>query len=383
MLAETSYSHQVEADIKPFRGLLLGLFFITVGFSIDLQLLMANLGVVTSLVFGMILLKTGIISALGVLFGMSFPSSMRTGLILAQGGEFAFVVFGLAVRYGVLPQDLGKLLLLVVALSMACTPALASAGQFISGRLGKERGLIGVRKQDADTAEMTDYVVVAGFGRVGQSICEMLDMRLIRHIAFDLSPQRVLEARQKGLPVLFGDACRPDVLRTGGVEKANAVVVTLDDPEASLKAVTAIKREFPNLSVFCRAIDLKHQKLIQLAGGIAVVPEVLEASLLLGGAVLRTYGIPEEEVNTIIDKARAKQFADEGVEFEQKTNTSAESSREVDASSADIVSTTGSQVTDVATATENPSGDGDKSRFVSPANDTDPANDGSYIQRPA
>ncbi|KAA8498100.1 K(+) efflux antiporter 3, chloroplastic [Porphyridium purpureum] len=317
MLAETSYVHQVEADIKPFRGLLLGLFFITVGFSIDIPLLMNNLGAVLALMLGLMLVKAGIIAALGKLVRrMSLASSVRTGLVLAQGGEFAFVLFQLAGRHGLLPPEnkLSKMLLVVVALSMACTPALAMAGERVGALLSKKQGLINLRKQDADTAGIQDYVIVAGFGRVGQCICEMLDQRFIPYIAFDLSPARVLESRGKGLNVLFGDATRPEVLATAGVDKAKAVVVTLDDPDGSVRAVRAIKREFPKTTVFCRAFDIKHQKLVQLAGGVAVIPEILEASLLLGGAVLRQYGVPESEVNIIIEQSRTKTFEDAGIE---------------------------------------------------------------------
>ncbi len=249
MLAETKFRHQVEADIKPFRGLLLGLFFITVGFSIDLNLAMANIGTVASLVTGLLAVKAAVIAAAGVAFGLSIGSSLRTGLMLSQGGEFAFVIFGLAQGVGVLPADLSQLLLLVVALSMALTPMLAEVGRKIATRLESRRGLIGMRMEDADTADARDFVMVAGYGRVGQSVCEMLDAKLVRYMAFDMSPTRVVDARKKGLPVYFGDACRPEVLRSAGVARARAVVITLDDPNAALQSVQNIRREFPDLRV--------------------------------------------------------------------------------------------------------------------------------------
>lgn len=313
MLAETTFRHQVEADIKPFRGLLLGLFFITVGFSIDIQLAVANIGIVTSLVTGLLAIKAGVIAAVGVTFGLSTASALRTGLLLAQGGEFAFVIFGLALRVGVLRNELSQLLLLVVALSMALTPALADLGRRIAGRLERQRGLIGVREEDADTADARDFVLVAGFGRVGQSVCEMLDSKLVRYMAFDMSPSRVIEARGKGLPVLYGDACRPEVLRSAGVDRARAIVVTLDDQDAALRAVQNIRREFgEEVKVFCRARDSKHQVLLKAAGATAIVPELLEASLLLGGAVLLAYGTPPDEVNALIEDNRRSSLGDFG-----------------------------------------------------------------------
>ena len=310
MLAETKYKHQVEADIKPFRGLLLGLFFITVGFSIDLNLAMANLGTVVSLVTGLLAVKAAVIAAAGVAIGMSLGSSLRTGLLLSQGGEFAFVIFGLAQGVGVLPVDLAQLLLLVVAISMALTPGLADIGRNIASRMESKRGLIGMRMEDADSADARDFVMVAGWGRVGQSVCELLDAKLVRYMAFDMSPTRVIDARNKGLPVYFGNACRPEVLRSAGVERARAIVITLDDPKAALQAVQNIRREFPDIRVFCRARDAKHQRLLQAAGATAIVPELLEASLLLGGAVLLDYGTPINEVNQLIEKTRSDAWND-------------------------------------------------------------------------
>lgn len=305
MLAETKFRHQIEADIKPFRGLLLGLFFITVGFSIDLNLAFAKIVPVASMVSGLLLAKTSVIAIAGIAFGLSVGTALRTGLLLSQGGEFAFVIYGLAMRVGVVPTDMGQLMLLVVALSMGMTPLLAEIGRRISSSLEKKRGLIGVRMEDADTADARDFVMVAGWGRVGQSVCEMLDAKLVRYMAFDMSPTRVIDARNKGLPVFFGDARRPEVLRSAGVERARAVVVTLDDPEQALEAVQNIRREFEGVQVFCRARDSRHQKLLQAAGALAIVPELLEASLLLGGAVLLDYGTPIEEVNSLIEEARA------------------------------------------------------------------------------
>lgn len=310
MLAETKYKHQVEADIKPFRGLLLGLFFITVGFSIDLNLAMANLGTVVSLVTGLLAVKAAVIAAAGVAIGISLGSSLRTGLLLSQGGEFAFVIFGLAQGVGVLPVDLAQLLLLVVAISMALTPGLADIGRNIASRMESKRGLIGMRMEDADSADARDFVMVAGWGRVGQSVCELLDAKLVRYMAFDMSPTRVIDARNKGLPVYFGNACRPEVLRSAGVERARAIVITLDDPKAALQAVQNIRREFPDIRVFCRARDSKQQRLLQAAGATAIVPELLEASLLLGGAVLLDYGTPINEVNQLIEKTRSDAWND-------------------------------------------------------------------------
>jgi CPA2 family monovalent cation:H+ antiporter-2 len=313
LLAETRYRHQIEADILPFRGLLLGLFFMTVGFGIDMRLLVGNLRVVILLILGVLALKAGVITALARLSGFSFANSQRTGLILAQGGEFAFVVLGLAQRSGVLDPALTQLLNLVIALSMACTPVLFDLGLRIASAIEQRRGLIGTRSEDVSAA--SDYVLVAGFGRVGQAVCDMLSARFIPWVAFDTSPTRVIEARKKGLPVFFGDACRPDVLRTAGAGKARAIVVTVRDPNAAYRAVTAIRQEFPEKPVFARARDERHRKMLSLAGATAIVPEILESSLLLGGAVLHAFNVPPEEISRLIEDARKRAVSEFGLEM--------------------------------------------------------------------
>ena len=313
LLAETKYRHQIEADIAPFRGLLLGLFFITVGFGIDVSLMTGNFLIVTFLLVNLLLIKASVITTLGRVFGINFASSQRTGLILAQGGEFAFVTLGLAQKSNIMAPQHAQLLFLLVALSMAMTPFLASTGSRISSSIERKRGLIGARKEDVKNAK--DYVVVAGFGRVGQSVCELLDARLVRYMAFDMNPGKVIEARNKGLPVFFGDACRPEVLKAAGIKSPKAVVVTLDDKHGASKAVNALRREYPTIQIFVRAKDAKHQKMLQLGGATAIVPELLESSLLLGGAVLLSYGTPIEEVNSLIEEARKKTLLDAGLDI--------------------------------------------------------------------
>jgi CPA2 family monovalent cation:H+ antiporter-2 len=313
LLAETKYRHQIEADIAPFRGLLLGLFFITVGFGIDVSLMKGNFLIVLFLLVCLLFIKASVITALGRVFGINFASSQRTGLILAQGGEFAFVTLGLAQKSNILAPQHAQLLFLLVALSMAMTPFLASTGSRIAASIERKRGLIGARKEDFQNAK--DYVVVAGFGRVGQSVCELLDARLVRYMAFDMNPGKVIEARNKGLPVFFGDACRPEVLKAAGIKSPKAVVVTLDDKHGASKAVNALRREYPTIQIFVRAKDAKHQKMLQLGGATAIVPELLESSLLLGGAVLLSYGTPIEEVNSLIEEARKKTLLDAGLDI--------------------------------------------------------------------
>ena len=170
-------------------------------------------------------MKTAVITVDDVLTGLRIGSSMRTGLLPTQGGELAFVIFSSAQSICVLPADLAQLLLLVAAITMALTPALADLGQRIASRMESKRGLIGMRMEDADSFDALDFVMVAGNGHVGQSVYEQFNVKLAHHMAFHMSPM-VIEARNKGLRGYFGDACRPEVLRAAGVAQARAVLIT-------------------------------------------------------------------------------------------------------------------------------------------------------------
>jgi monovalent cation:H+ antiporter-2, CPA2 family len=211
LLSETSYRYQIESDIAPFRGLLLGLFFTTVGFSIDPSLLIQQPFKVAVALALLILGKAGIITALSSVFGIPLSSAIQAGLLNSQGGEFAFVSLGIAQRMGLLEEGLCRLLLTTVALSMALTPALAEGAALLAKRIENNLGLTYYSGQDKDaalqlTAELApnDFVFVCGYGEVGRMVCDMLDRKFIRYIVLESSPQKAIEARNKGLPVFFG-----------------------------------------------------------------------------------------------------------------------------------------------------------------------------------
>ena len=258
LLAETNYRTLVEADIQPFRGLLLGLFFMTTGASVDPQLVTENLPTVLALLGGLIAFKAVIITALGRVFRLSWGECVRTGLLLSGGGEFAFVVLTLAERLMVIPPGLARLLTAIVVMSMALTPALGFLGDAIADRLtamgvdekwgqnylvsaGADRGaLVGMplldanAKLDVDDSEFAaaNSVVVCGFGPVGQTVASMLVAPEVTAqietswVAFDLDPVRVKAARSRQYPVFYGDASQPGVLEAAGVASPRAFVVT-------------------------------------------------------------------------------------------------------------------------------------------------------------
>jgi len=346
LLAESKYRYQIEADIAPFRGLLLGLFFVTTGFSIDLpppltsSLLVCCLGLffvttgfsidlplalasapaVVGLALALHLSKTAIVAAICTANQMKPAAALRSGLLLSQGGEFAFVIFGLAQTHGILPVGQVKLMLTVVVLSMFLTPFLNDLGASLSTRLEKARGGL-VLQPDSEDIDKGEYVLVCGFGRVGQAVCELLTARLVRYKAFDMDPYRVAEARELGLPVFYGDACRPDVLRSFMSDEAQltSVVVTLDDERSCTKAVRALRRQYPtatDMPIFVRAVNEQHRRKLAASSATALETGPEESALMLGGALLASLGTPKQEVLSLIDDMRASMFTDRMGELE-------------------------------------------------------------------
>lgn len=309
LLAETEFSLQVESDIAPYRGLLLGLFFMTVGMSIDPKLLLSNFPVIVGTLGLLIAGKTLLVALVGKLFGISIISAIRVGLLLAPGGEFAFVAFGEAVNQGIMSPQLSSLLFLVVGLSMALTPWLAAGGQLIASRfeLHDVRSLL---PMESETDDLQDHIIICGFGRVGQIIAQLLSERLIPFVALDVRSDRVAFGRQLDLPVYFGDAGSREVLHKIGAERACAAAITLDTPGANYRTVWALSKYFPNIKTFVRAHDVDHGLNLEKAGATAVVPETLEPSLQLAAAVLTEAKLPMSEIAAAINEFRSRHLSE-------------------------------------------------------------------------
>ena len=308
LLAETEYRHQVETDIRPFRGIFLGLFFMTVGMSLNFTMIADRAGLVFGVMTGLVLVKSVLIAGLCRLFRLPLGVSLHIGLVLAEGGEFAFVLFAMAMSVGVIGGDAGQILVLAVALSMVLTPFLAMAGRRVS-RHAELRQARGAERIADSTADLTDHVVIAGFGRVGQTVAAMLTAERIPYIAFDLDLHRVAQKRANGLPVFFGDASHTDLLRAAGADRARSAVVTLDDPGGAERAVAALRECYPELQIFVRARDVDHGARLAKAGATGVVREAVEASLQLGGSVLHSCGAAVEEVEDVLESFRRDDYA--------------------------------------------------------------------------
>ncbi|MCH8863052.1 MAG: cation:proton antiporter [Proteobacteria bacterium] len=307
LLAETEYRHQVEADIRPFRGILLGLFFMTVGMSIDIPLIGAQAGKIAAILAALLIGKSIVTAVLCRGFGLPASVSLRVGMLLSQGGEFGFILFASASALGVIPAETAQMLLAVIALTMAATPAMAYLGSrgFRVFAAREEEPSAGVNEISDD---LKDHVLIAGFGRVGQTVANVLSAGGVPFVALDLDPDRVAKCRGIGVPVFFGDASRIEVLKAAGADRARGAVITIDQPDTASRLVAVLKEYAPDLEIFVRARDLSHSRQLEVAGATAVVPETIEASLHLGGLVMNSVGASPDEVATIIEDLRQNDY---------------------------------------------------------------------------
>lgn len=317
LLAETEYVKQVESDIAGYKGLLMGLFFMTVGMEISVGLFFSKMRIVLCAMTLLIVGKVAIMAGVGPGFGMSHVQSIRAGLLLASGGEFAFVAFGEAITHNILPAELVRILFLVVALSMALTPFLAEFGQRLSKTFDKG-DMKALQPTESESGELQNHVIIAGFGRVGQIIAQLLSERLIPFVALDTDTARVQAGKAQDLPVYFGDAGSPGVLHSIGAHKASCAVITLDAPAANYRTVWALKKHFPKVKSYVRAHDVEQGLILERAGATAVVPETLEPSLQLAAAILSELKMPQQEVTSTIDVFRRNHL----IELQQLTQSS-------------------------------------------------------------
>jgi len=308
LLAETEYRREVEATIEPFKGLLLGVFLVSVGMSVDIGKVLERPFEIAGAILGLIAVKAAVVTALGPSFGIKRPAALKAGLILGPGGEFAFVVLGLATSLSVLPAEQADFALLVAAITMCLIPLLARYG--IQG--GNSKMPIEAEELDlAQQASQTEspHVIVAGYGRVGAVAVELLAEQKIPYLAVDSDIERVRRARKAGKNVYLGDASRSEFLRACGIGRARALVVTMDGGSAVDQVVTAAHLEQPNLPIVARSRDAAHAVHLYSLGVREAVPETLEASLQVGEAILVEAGVPMGNILVAIHEKRANMRA--------------------------------------------------------------------------
>jgi glutathione-regulated potassium-efflux system ancillary protein KefC len=282
LLADSEYRHALETDLEPFKGLLLGLFFIAVGMSVDFAVFLAHPWVILGLVAGFLLIKTAVLYGLSRLFGIARGQHLQFALLLSQGGEFAFVVFGAAATARVFTDEVASMLVVVVALSMVVTPLVLMAyDKLMARRECKEN------KPEADAIEPNeDHVIVAGFGRFGQIVGRFLHANGVKLTVLDHDPDQIEVLRRFGFKVFYGDATRADLLRAAGAARARALVVAIDDIEDSLELVETVRRDWPQLQIFARARNVTHYYQLMDRGVTMIERETFESSLQMGRAVL-------------------------------------------------------------------------------------------------
>jgi CPA2 family monovalent cation:H+ antiporter-2 len=304
LLAETEFRHQIETDLEPFKDLLLGLFFVTVGMQIDVSLFASKPLLILVGVAGLFALKGLIIAPLARAFGLSWPRALQMALLLGQAGEFAFVVIAAARAGGALPADVAAYMLIVTALSIFVTPVVADLGARIARRVATP-----ALAPPADAAHEKGHVVIAGFGRVGQTLADILSAQEISHAGVDGDAALVAKLRDEGHPVHYGDASSAQVLASVGAASAAAIVVTINNAEAVDRIVAEARRAWPHIPVYARARDGEHARRLHAAGAALASPDTIEAALQLGEALLNGVGVPDEVARRIIDERREAEVA--------------------------------------------------------------------------
>jgi len=313
LFAETEYRHEIELDIEPFKGLLLGLFFASVGMTIDLTGVAGKLPWLIASVVGLFLVKGPIIYILARLFGDPRSVALESSLLLGQGGEFAFLIVGLAYSLGLMPNEIAQFMLIVTSLTMMATPLVAQGAREVARAVESWEAARGQRDADLPLG-LGGHTIIVGYGRVGHTIGTLLDTQELSHVGIDIDAGLVTRFRSTGASVFYGDASRPELLRKFGADRAGALVVTIDDPSAAEHVVATARQHWPHLVIYARARDVQHAARLTAHGANHVIPETMEASLELGEMLLVSAGVPEQTARRLIEtRRRAEQAAiDEG-----------------------------------------------------------------------
>jgi CPA2 family monovalent cation:H+ antiporter-2 len=312
MLAETEFRHQIEATIRAYRDVLLGLFFITVGMLMDFGLLLRHLPLVTALLLGMVLLKTAIVALVSKPATLSWFKSVRAGIVVSQGGEFGFALMTLLLRHELLDAAVVQPLLAATVLSMVLSPILIRHNRRIARLLFRESGppRSEATREAAATlsAAERDHVVICGFGRVGQNIARVLERQGFEYIALDVDPYRIRQGRQAGDPVMYGDAGQSEVLQNVGTARASCVVITFANPPVSLRILRAVRMLSGDVPVLVRTQDDTRLEELKAAGATEVVPETFEASLMLLSHLLLLLKVPVTRVVRTVNDIRTDRY---------------------------------------------------------------------------
>ena len=311
LIAETEYKHQVETDIRPFHDVLLGLFFITLGMKLDWTALLDRWALVLVMVTLPVLFKFGLVTLLARLFGASPGVALRTGLYLAQAGEFGFVLLSLATQNQLIPEHLRNPVLAAMVLSMLATPLIVMYSNRIVMKLYSSEWLmqsVALTTIAKKSIRTEAHVIICGYGRSGQNLARLLEAEGIPYMALDLDPDRVRHAAAAGQSVVFGDAARLQSLMAAGLARASAVVVSYHDTASAMKILQHVHEHAPTVPVIVRTLDDNDLEKLQAAGATEVVPEAIEGSLMMASHVLALVGVPMRRVIRVVQDQRDARY---------------------------------------------------------------------------
>lgn len=304
LISETKFRYQVESDISPFRDILLGLFFISIGMLLDVGQIAQNLGWILLVLLVFVLLKALIVALVVRFVKYETGVAIRTGVILAQAGEFSFVILALGVEQKLIGGQALQIILAASLLSMVIAPLLIQYNGRIARKLVQSYNRNSdkvVQQIDEVGKHLHDHVIICGYGRSGQYLGRFLREEKIPYVALDIDPSRVLEAAAAGENVMFGDAARRVVLEAAGCARAKALVISYADNRAAMKILHIVQESYPHLPVIVRTVDDTHMEALQEAGAAEVVPEILEGSLMLASHALMLMGVP---LNRVVKRIR-------------------------------------------------------------------------------
>lgn len=309
LLAETEYRYEVEQVIFPFKSLLLGLFFMNVGMSIDITVLLNNWLLITGISLGLIVIKSVIIIGLARLFGFKLGAAINAGLLLSQSSEFALILLGLEVSHTLLSNDLVNILVSVVTMTMAVTPLLTKIGLSIAARMEKSSDKAVNEEIKADVMDIHNHVIIAGFGRVGRMVAKMLSAEQVNYIIVDTDATVVERAKSEGFPIFKKNISLASTLELMAVNRANAVVLSMQNEVTIKKAIKTISENYPDITIVARVPDYSDYSSYQKLGAHKLIPETYETGLQIGSEVLQSMGFGDYAISSLKERFRAGNYA--------------------------------------------------------------------------
>ncbi len=319
LVAETEFRIQAEESIYPFKSLLLGLFFMTVGMNIDVKEIYNQLSTIITFSIALILVKTFITGSFCILFRFSKGVSLHAGLLLSQGGEFAFILFGLGKETGVLPEKTATILFLIVTCTMAMTPLLSALGQKLAEKIDNVTRKSPLEVLEFGTRDLANHVIIGGFGSIGKMIARVLEAEGLNYVILDVNDDIIAAERANSLPIFKGDIGQFNTLQAVGLSRAIAVVLTMNNQVTVKKSLKTIHSHYPDLKTVVRLKNLDNAREFYDIGADTIVPEDYETGLQIGGAILKSIGISEYEINRIKSQFRSGNYVTtvRGVELEE------------------------------------------------------------------